>query len=160
MTTTEPTKPLKESQIAQPSWKIKLLYDGECPLCVREVNFLTKKDAGRGIVKFVDIASLDYTPEDHAGIDFATAMGQIHAILPDGSIIKNVEVFRQVYESLGMGWIYAITKLPLLGAIADQLYDIWAKWRLKVTGRADINTIIAQRKEKLNNSDSSRCKVN
>jgi predicted DCC family thiol-disulfide oxidoreductase YuxK len=39
-----------------PSWKIKLLYDGECPLCVREVNFLTKRDAGRGLVAFVDIA--------------------------------------------------------------------------------------------------------
>jgi predicted DCC family thiol-disulfide oxidoreductase YuxK len=39
-----------------PSWKIKLLYDGECPLCVREVNFLTKRDAGRGLVSFVDIA--------------------------------------------------------------------------------------------------------
>ena len=38
-----------------PSWQIKLLYDGECPLCVREVNFLKKRDGGRGLVAFVDI---------------------------------------------------------------------------------------------------------
>ncbi|MGL5077875.1 MAG: DCC1-like thiol-disulfide oxidoreductase family protein, partial [Waterburya sp.] len=44
------------------AWKIKLLYDGECPLCVREVDFLTKKDAGRKIIKFVDITELDYDP--------------------------------------------------------------------------------------------------
>ncbi len=25
------------------SWKIKLLYDGDCPLCMREVRFLQKK---------------------------------------------------------------------------------------------------------------------
>lgn len=144
---------------AKPSWKIKLLYDGECPLCVREVNFLTKKDRGRGIVKFVDIADPDYQPEDNAGIDFATAMGRIHAILPNGEVIKNVEVFRQVYEYLGMGWVYAITKVPVLGAIADWLYEIWADWRLKLTGRPDIETIVANRNKKLNSSNSARCEV-
>ncbi|WP_019505752.1 thiol-disulfide oxidoreductase DCC family protein [Pleurocapsa sp. PCC 7319] len=144
----------------QPTWKIKLLYDGECPLCVREVNFLTKKDAGRGIVKFVDIADLDYDSQDNAGIDFATAMGRIHAVLPDDKIIKDIEVFRRVYEELGMGWIYAITKLPVLGAIADWLYGIWADWRLKLTGRPDLATVIAKRQEKLKSkSDPGRCKI-
>lgn len=141
------------------NWKIKLLYDGECPLCVREVNFLTKKDAGRGIVKFVDIASPGYDPQVNAGIDFATAMGRIHGILSDGTVVKNVEVFRQVYESLGMGWVYGITRLPGLGVIADWLYGIWADWRLKLTGRPDIKIIISERQKKLNSSNSERCRV-
>lgn len=144
----------------KPTWKIKLLYDGECPLCVREVNFLTKKDAGRGIVKFVDISSLDYNPQDNAGIDFATAMGVIHAVLPNGTIVKNVEVFRQVYEQLGLGWIYAITKIKIIGAIADWLYKIWADWRLKIAGRPEIDKVIAARQQKLNNSNSTRCRLN
>ena len=145
------------NQLEQPDWKIKLLYDGECPLCVREVNFLTKKDAGRGIVKFVDIADLDYDPQDNANIDFATAMGRIHAILADGTVIKNVEVFRRVYEELGMGWIYAITKVPLLGAIANWLYEIWADWRLKLTGRPDLEAVIAARQAKIS-SNLGRCR--
>ncbi len=143
----------------KPSWKIRLLYDGECPLCVREVNFLTKQDAGRGIVDFVDIADLNYDPQDNAGIDFATAMGRIHAVLPNGTVIKNVEVFRRVYEELGMGWIYAITKVPLLGAIADWLYSIWADWRLKLTRRPELAVVIAQRQEKINKFNSGRCRV-
>ena len=150
---------LEKSSSNNHDWKIKLLYDGECPLCVREVNFLTKKDAGRGIVKFVDIASLDYDPQDHAGIDFETAMGRIHGILADGTVIKNVEVFRHVYESLGMGWVYAITKVPGIGVIADWLYEIWADWRLKLTGRPDINSIIIERQKKLDSSNSERCRV-
>ena len=157
---TSVSKKTKDKPSAKPNWQIKLLYDGECPLCVREVNFLTKKDAGRGIVKFVDIASLDYDPKENADIDFAAAMGKIHAILPDGTVIKNVEVFRQVYELLGMGWIYAITKIPVIGAIADWIYKVWADWRLKLTGRPDLDTIIAKRQKKLNHSISSRCKVN
>ena len=143
----------------KPSWKIKLLYDGECPLCVREVNFLTKKDAGRGIINFVDIADSSYDPQNNANIDFATAMGRIHAILADGTVIKDVEVFRRVYEELGMGWIYAITKLPIIGAIADWIYSIWADWRLKLTGRPDLEAIITERKQKIK-LNSGRCKVN
>lgn len=157
---TSASKETNDKPSVKPHWQIKLLYDGECPLCVREVNFLTKKDAGRGIVKFVDIASLDYDPKENANIDFATAMGTIHAILPDGTVIKNVEVFRQVYERLGMGWVYAITKIPVVGVIADWIYKVWADWRLKLTRRPDLNTIIAQRQKKLKDSNSSRCKVN
>ena len=156
---TSPAAKPNDRSITKPDWKIKLLYDGECPLCVREVNFLTKKDAGRGIVKFVDIADLDYNPQDNAGIDFARAMGRIHAILPDGTIVKDLEVFRQVYEYLGMGWVYGITRIPVIGAIADWLYGIWADWRLKLTGRPDLNTIIAKRQQKLDSSDSARCKL-
>ncbi len=140
----------------QLSWKIELLYDGQCPLCLREVNFLRRKDAGRGIVSFVDISDSNYQPELHGGIDFATAMGRIHAVLPDGTTLQNVAVFRRVYEELGMGWIYAITKLPLIGSIADWLYGIWADWRLKLTGRPDLATIIEQRQQ--NECDSSRCR--
>ena len=146
------------SSTQKPSWKIKLLYDGECPLCLREVNFLSKKDAGRGIINFVDIADRNYDPEDNAGIDFETAMGRIHAITSDGEIIRNVEVFRRVYEELGMGWIYAVTKLPVLGAIADWLYDIWADWRFKLTGRPDLATIVAERKQTAT-AESGRCRL-
>ncbi|OKH22700.1 thiol-disulfide oxidoreductase DCC family protein [Chroogloeocystis siderophila] len=141
------------------SWKIKLLYDGECPLCVREVNFLRKRDAGRGLVAFVDIADEDYNPEAHGGVDFETAMGRIHAVLPDGTVIKNVEVFRRVYETLGMGWVYAITKLPVIGAIADMLYGIWADWRLRLTGRPDLAAIIADRQKQLECKTQGRCQM-
>jgi len=49
-----PSADTLENSTRSPSWKIKLLYDGECPLCLREVNFLQKRDAGRGLVAFVD----------------------------------------------------------------------------------------------------------
>ena len=142
-----------------PQWQIKLLYDGECPLCVREVNFLKKQDSGRGLVSFVDIADDNYTPEANGGVNFETAMGRIHAVLPDGTIIKNVEVFRRVYEVLGMGWIYAITKLPIVGAMADLLYGIWADWRLKLTGRPDLAAIVAERQQRLQ-CEQGRCRLN
>lgn len=148
-----------QSLSASTSWQIKLLYDGECPLCLREVNFLKERDAGRGLVAFVDIADERYTPEAHGGVDFETAMGLIHAVLPDGTIIKNVEVFRRVYKTLGMGWIYAVTKLPIIGSIVDTLYRIWASLRLTLTGRPDLTTIVIERQKRIECETQGRCQM-
>ncbi|HEY9297503.1 MAG TPA: DUF393 domain-containing protein [Phormidium sp.] len=149
-----------QTQPNSPSWQIELLYDGQCPLCLREVNFLQRRDAGRGLVAFVDIAEDDYTPEAHGGVDFETAMGRIHAVLPDGTVIKNVEVFRRVYEILGMGWICAVTKLPVIGAIVDKLYEIWADYRLSLTGRPNLATIVQDRQKRIECQTQGRCRLN
>ncbi len=151
-----------------PAWQIELLYDGECPLCVREVNFLQKRDAGRGLVAFVDIADDGYSPDAHGGVDFETAMGRIHAVLADGTVIQNVEVFRRVYDVLGMGWIYAITRLPIIGAVVDWLYGLWADRRLALTGRPSLEAIALQRQTRLESAtaqcndqsnDQTRCRL-
>jgi predicted DCC family thiol-disulfide oxidoreductase YuxK len=148
-------------------WKIKLLYDGECPLCLREVNFLQKRDAGRGLIAFVDIADDRYSPEEHGGIDYETAMGSIHALLPDGTRLQNLEVFRRIYETLGIGWIYAATQLPIIGTLADKIYGLWANWRLALTGRADLKTLVKAREmhlqnlhcQNLHSQSESRCSL-
>lgn len=141
-----------ETKTDRASWQIKLLYDGECPLCMREVRFLQKRDAGRGLVAFVDIADENYSPDKNGGVDYETAMGRIHAVLPNGTVIRDVEVFRRVYEVLGMGWVYALTKLPVFGAIANAIYNIWARLRLFLTGRPNLDIIVADR--------AQRCRLN
>ncbi len=129
------------------SWKINLLYDGDCPLCLRELSFLQKKDAGRGRVKFTNIAALDYDPEENGGIDFETAMGRIHAVRADGTVVKNVAVFQEVYDAIGIGWMYAPTKWPIIGPLVNKIYDLWADKRLAVTGRPKLTEVIAQKEE-------------
>lgn len=141
-----------------PDWKINLLYDGDCPLCLREVNFLQKKDAGRGLVKFTDIADIQYRPEENGGVDFETAMGRIHAVRADGTVVKNVAVFQEVYEALGIGWMYAPTKWPILGPLIDKIYDLWADKRLAMTGRVSLSEVIAQREEKIACAVDGRCR--
>ncbi|MBE9203054.1 thiol-disulfide oxidoreductase DCC family protein [Synechocystis salina LEGE 06099] len=129
------------------NWQIELLYDGECPLCLREVNFLRNKDRGRGLVNFVDIAQADYNPQDHGGVSFEDAMARIHAVKADGTVIKNVAVFREVYEVLGIGWLYAPTRWPIIGPLVDRIYDFWADRRLSWTGRPSLAEILAQREK-------------
>ncbi|NEQ99031.1 MAG: DUF393 domain-containing protein [Cyanothece sp. SIO2G6] len=151
-----PTSDLTNDSTGQ-SWKIKLLYDGECPLCLREVNFLQRKDAGRDLVAFVDIADPGYRAEGNGGVSFEAAMGRIHAVLPDDTVIKNVEVFRQVYTVLGIGWLYAPTKWPVLGWLIDNVYDFWADRRLAWTGRPSLEELVTQRHDLLHDGSSQQC---
>ncbi|XP_027367533.1 uncharacterized protein At5g50100, chloroplastic isoform X2 [Abrus precatorius] len=118
-------------------WKIKMLYDGDCPLCMREVNMLRERNKSYGTIKFVDISSDDYSSEENQGLDYETAMGRIHAILSDGTVITDVEAFRRLYEQVGLGWVYAITKYEPVGKVADSIYGIWAKYRLQITGESN-----------------------
>lgn len=157
MTLTE-VQSISDSNFNQP-WKINLLYDGACPLCLREVNFLQKKDAGRGLVKFTDIADLNYNPAENGGVDFETAMGRIHAVRADGTVVKNVAVFQEVYEAIGIGWMYAPTKWPIIGPLVNKIYDLWADQRLAVTGRASLAQVIAERNEKIACQDEGRCRT-
>lgn len=145
---------VSETSAAAKTWEIRLLYDGDCPLCMMEVNMLKEKDAGSGKIDFVDISSPSYSPEANAGVSYVQAMQQIHGILPDGTVIKNVEVFRRCYEAVGLGWIYAVTKFEPIGKLADAVYGVWAKYRLPITGRQPLEIVLEKRK---NNMEGVTC---
>lgn len=115
--TANPVTPNKEGgEESPPNWKIKMLYDGDCPLCMREVylqelvrvlafhfslyvtcllnslsrkfvilifwlcftslycqvNMLRERNERYGTIKFVDISSDDYSPEENQGLDYKT----------------------------------------------------------------------------------------
>lgn len=126
---------------SQPSWTIKMLFDGACPLCMREVNSL-RKAKGASNINFVDVAADDYDPYQHANIGFEEAMGKIHAIRRDGQVVTNVEAFKQLYEAAGRGWVYSFAKIGPLRWLADTIYDFWARYRLQITGRPDLATVM------------------
>ena len=71
-----------------------VLFDGGCPLCVREVTFLRRRDR-RDALGFVDIDALDYDPESHQGISYEKAMGRSHASTASGDVVRDVAVFRE-----------------------------------------------------------------
>eukprot|EP00210_Caulerpa_lentillifera_P001385 g1332.t1 len=145
----------------KPSWDVRLLYDGECPLCLREVNMLMNRDKNQNKISFVNIASEEYNPVENQGITYGQAMGRIHGILPNGQVIVGVEVFRRCYEAIGLGWIYALTKMKPLERVANMVYDIWARYRLPITGRSSdgIEDRILWKDELATCADSESCEI-
>ncbi len=124
---------------------IRMLFDGECALCKREVAFLRGRDADAGRIDFVDIAAPGYDPAANQGLSYVAAMEEIHAILPDGTVVKGVEVFRRLYEEVGLGFVYAATKNGAVERAANSVYGVWARFRLQLTGRGDLAAVLAKR---------------
>lgn len=125
------TEPLASTQV------VEVFFDGACPLCVREINFLKRRDK-RQRVRFTDIADPSFDP-DSLGLPWETFMAKIHGRLPDGRWIEGVEVFRRLYGAVGLGWLLAPTRVPGLKQLADLAYRVFARNRLRWTGRCDAN---------------------
>ena len=119
--------------------KLTFLYDGDCPLCLRETKFLKRKDTKK-VINFVDI-SVNYIPENFKNISYKQAMANLHGILGNGEIIFGVDVLAYSYELVGLGWIYFPTKIPIFSDFIRLLYKYWAKYRLKITGRDNLEKI-------------------
>lgn len=124
--------------------KLTIFFDGGCPLCKREVDFLQSKNQ-KGYLSFIDINSSDFSLDFKFGISYKQAMERIHAVKSDGSVIKDIKVFQEAYSLIGLGWIYAPTKLPILDKFIEFLYGLWAKYRLKITCRPSIEKLCAER---------------
>ena len=112
--------------------KLTIFFDGGCPLCKREVDFLQSKNQ-KGALSFIDINTSDFSSDLKYGITYKQAMDRIHAVKSDGSVIKDIKVFQEAYSLIGLGWIYAPTKLPILDKFIEFIYGLWAKYRLKLT---------------------------
>ena len=121
------------------NYKLTFLFDGACPLCLRETNFLKKKDKTKAI-NFVDI-SINYLPENFSNISYEQAMENLHGILSSGEIIFGVDVLAYSYELVGLGWIYFPTKIPIISNFIRYLYKYWAKYRLQITGRDNLEKL-------------------
>ncbi len=117
--------------------KLIFLFDGGCPLCVRETNFLKSKDELNKI-DFVDINNINYNPILFKDISYAEAMSNLHGILENGNIIKGLDVLAYSYELIGLGWVYYPLKIEFLAPVLRLFYKYWAKYRLKITGRSNI----------------------
>ena len=85
--------------------KFVFLFDGGCPLCLRETNFLKNKDALNKI-NFVDINNEDYNPVLFENISYAEGMSTLHGVLENGDIIKGLDVLAYSDELVGLGWVY------------------------------------------------------
>ena len=119
--------------------KLIFLFDGGCPLCLRETNFLKSKDELNKI-NFVDI-NINYNPILYKDITYTEAMSNLHGILENGNIIKGLDVLAYSYELIGIGWVYSPLKIKFLAPFLRLFYKYWAKYRLKITGRSNLEKL-------------------
>lgn len=117
---------------------LKLLYDGECPICKREICILQKKDSQTKI-NFIDISSKEFSPFENNNIDYKTAMSQIHAIDGKGNLLVGIPAFAAIYARSQLLVTSTLLRIPFIKRILKPVYTLFAKNRLWLTGRINAN---------------------
>ncbi len=115
----------------------EVFFDGECPLCVREIRMLRRLDR-RGRIRFTDIAEPTFDAAA-IGVPHELLMARIHGrdlAEADAPLIEGVEVFRRLYAAVGLGPLVRLTRAPGVRHALDRGYDLFAKHRLWLTGRS------------------------
>lgn len=115
---------------------VEVFYDGACPLCAREIRMLMRRDAGKGRIRFTDIAQPDFDAAA-VGTTQAELMASIKGRLPSGEWIEGVEVFRRLYAAAGFPRLAAASRWPGVSQLLGAGYRVFAKNRLRLTGRCE-----------------------
>lgn len=117
---------------------LQLFYDGACPLCRREVAWIRKIDR-RDQLMLTDISADDFQP---AAFDCSREqlMSKMHARLPDGQWVTGMEAFRRIYGAIGFRWLIPVTRLPIISHLLEAGYWLFARQRLRITGRGHVES--------------------
>jgi len=124
-----------------------------------EIDFLRRRDERLASesnasprLKFTDIEGeeVDYDPMDksNGGVTYAQGMASIHAVRADGKVLNGVPVFRAAYREVELGWLFEVTKLPVMKQIFNMGYDLFAKYRTNVTRGKNLESLIEIYEEK------------
>lgn len=115
--------------------RVEVFFDGDCPLCLKEIQMLRAMDRKDRIL-FTDIAAADFDAGAY-GKSQAEFMARIQGRGAEGEWLEGVEVFRQLYSAVGLGPLVLLTRLPGLAQLLDLGYVWFAKNRLRLTGRCE-----------------------
>ncbi|MGI2799620.1 DUF393 domain-containing protein [Photobacterium damselae subsp. damselae] len=109
---------------------IVIFFDGQCPLCQKEMNKLVRYDKSEQI-HLVDIFSTEF--DDYPAIDQQEAADIIHVLLPNGELLTGLNALHYAWQSVGKGWLYAPTRWKVWRSLWDRLYLLFAQNRYRVS---------------------------
>ncbi len=117
-------RPTERSRSAE---TFEVFFDGECPICRREIEWLVRHDR-HGRLTPIDIAAPGFDAA-HYGLDRQRVYEVLHVITADREVLHGMEAARAIYRAAGRGWIMAPTAWPGLRWVFDRLYRLFARNR-------------------------------
>ena len=104
---------------------LEVWFDGDCPLCRREIAVMRRLDR-RGAIVFTDVAN----GQGSCPLDRAEMLARFHAQETGGPLISGAEAFaamwKQVTPFQPLGYL---AQLPLILPFLDWLYSQFLKVR-------------------------------
>jgi len=112
---------------------LTLYFDGSCPLCRAEIDYLRYKDTHHlGQLAFIDITQtgLDW---QGSGLSCERAMALMQGRLQSGEVIEGVRVFATAYRLVDLRVLAWLLSRPLLQGPLATLYAAFAKRRHRLS---------------------------
>ncbi|XP_071333026.1 uncharacterized protein [Trachinotus anak] len=119
------------------STAVKVLYDGLCPICVTEIRFLQFLQRKQQKVDFIDISLPGYEGGKYKDISYEMAMEEMHVIDEKNEVHRGIPAFAVMYGAVGLGWLGRFMMWSPVRPFMDKSYAIFARNRLKWTGRGE-----------------------
>ena len=113
--------------------ELTLYYDGQCPLCVAEIDFLQSRNRS-GQLAFVDVTQTGFAAEGH-DISCEAAMAQIHGRTAAGQVLVGVPVFATAYKLANLPVLAWILSRQWLMPVLQPAYVLFAKHRQAISKR-------------------------
>ena len=113
--------------------ELTLFYDGQCPLCVAEIEFLQSRST-KDQLAFVDVTQTGFEAAGHQ-ISCEAAMAQIHGRTADGQVLVGVPVFAAAYRLAKLPFLAWLLSRRWLMPLLQPAYVLFAKHRQAISKR-------------------------
>ena len=100
-----------------------LYFDGECPLCSKEIEKL--KRSVLEPICFVDVHKAELSK--HQKVLF---LKKLH-LFRNGKVEVGFKANLSLWLATPYGWLFSFFKVPLIFQLGEIIYDFWAKHRFK-----------------------------
>lgn len=116
------------------SGRYLVLFDADCPICVRSVKELERRDR-HAALEFQDIHDLEHREMDPP-ISPEALERSIHLVDPHGKVREGADAVEIILTLLpGLSWISWFFRVPLVRPLARLVYRLVARNRYRLTCR-------------------------
>jgi len=119
--------------------KFAVLFDGQCPLCIRSVTTVDFLD-WRGKFAFRDVNDWEQISRDYPGLDQQKSLEEMQVMIPrDGAheALAGFYAFRKIAQHLPLGMLsWPVMYIPGVPFIGTRVYHFVASRRKRITGGA------------------------
>ncbi len=102
-----------------------LFYDGQCPLCAKEIGTLRKLQ--RGDLVFADI----HAQQNRKGMlpDRKALLHRLHLLTGDGNWVIGLPANVRAWSHTRFGFFFKPLLWPVIYPVAERIYESWADKR-------------------------------
>jgi predicted DCC family thiol-disulfide oxidoreductase YuxK len=105
--------------------KLRVFYDGGCPLCRKEISVYQQADR-QDRIDWFDVSN----PAADLPLPQSTLLARFHVQKPDGALVSGARAFIEVWLRLpGWRWLGFIARLPGVPGLLEVGYLFFLKLR-------------------------------